>query len=96
MPPMASMPQASQDILNGIEEQFTLSDEILCGITKQFVDDFNVGLSQYNEPMAMMYVFLLLLCFFPLNACTSPTFVTGELPDGSEKGYARDTVLFLS
>lgn len=86
---MVSKPQASQDILNTIEEQFTLSGETLCAITKQFVDDFNLGLSRYNEPMAMMYVRLVRFGSYIELITISPTFVTGALPDGSETGYVR-------
>ncbi|KAF8592467.1 hexokinase [Ramaria rubella] len=56
--PVSSQPEANQHILNSIEEQFCLSDETLCAITQQFVDDFNLGLSRYNEAMAMIPTFV--------------------------------------
>lgn len=45
-----------QRVLDSIEQQFALPKETLHAITHKFVDDFNHGLSQYNNPMAMMYV----------------------------------------
>lgn len=91
--PAMAMParsEASQRIRDTIAKQFALSDAQLHAITQQFVDDFNHGLSKYNEPMAMMCAFS---CFFcvavvVLKAKHSPTFVTGPPPDGSEKGWA--------
>ncbi|GJJ07394.1 hypothetical protein Clacol_001596 [Clathrus columnatus] len=44
--------------LESIEQEFNLSKEKLQAITKTFVDDFNRGLSQYNEPMAMIPTFV--------------------------------------
>lgn len=47
-----------QRVLDSIEQQFTLPKETLHSITQKFVDDFNHGLSEYNKPMAMMFVLL--------------------------------------
>jgi hypothetical protein len=46
---------ATQKTLAAITEQFALTETDLHAITGQFVDDFNLGLSRYKEPMAMMY-----------------------------------------
>ena len=53
---LASTKQTEKYILDAIEQQFQLSDSALVDITKQFLDDFRLGLSEYNHPMAMMYV----------------------------------------
>ena len=44
-------------MLDTIEKQFQLSGEKLQAITRRFIEDFNVGLSKYNEAMAMMFVY---------------------------------------
>ena len=61
------------DTLQAIERQFTITDQKLLDITSQFLDDFNAGLSQYNKPMAMMYVVLphLLSFIAPQPTCSS-------------------------
>lgn len=43
-------------VLESIEELFDLGKDRLHAITRKFVEDFNHGLSRYNEPMAMMCV----------------------------------------
>lgn len=40
--------------LEGVKRQFHLNDDKLLDITRQFVDDFRLGLSEYNKAMAMM------------------------------------------
>ena len=47
---------AAQRIFDGIQTQFALSDETLLRITEQFLEDFRIGLSNYGQAMAMMYV----------------------------------------
>lgn len=47
---------AARQIYDAIEAQFSLDHEKLHDIVKQFLEDFRVGLSEYNHPMAMMYV----------------------------------------
>lgn len=47
---------APRQILDAIDAQFQLDDEKLHAIVNQFLDDFRLGLSEYNHPMAMMYV----------------------------------------
>lgn len=61
MPPTAALNGASSHdaayrIFDDIQSQFTLSHDALVGITQQFLEDFRIGLSQYNQSMAMMYV----------------------------------------
>lgn len=56
---------AQQSHLEGVERQFHLSDDRLLDITRQFVDDFRLGLSEYNHAMAMMWVST--LAQFPLQ-----------------------------
>lgn len=48
------IPDATRAHLDGLARQFDVSDERLVNITHQFVDDFALGLGEYNEPMAMM------------------------------------------
>ena len=73
-------------LLSDIEEQFTLDEHALISITSHFHKLFNLGLSEYGHPMAMMYVFAQ-PTRAPLtsNSTDSPTFVTG-VPDGTETG----------
>ena len=49
-------PEASRAVLEQIEQQFRLSKADLMRITSQFLKDFELGLGEYNHPMAMMYV----------------------------------------
>jgi len=51
---LASTTETEKLILDAIEQQFQLSDNALLKITKQFLDDFRVGLGEYNHPMAMI------------------------------------------
>lgn len=92
LPPMAplSTPSGSSKdsatrVFDDIEATFHLDNDALHTITKQFLEDFRLGLSEYNHPMAMMYVFARIeYTIMSLCAC-SPTFVTG-VPNGSETG----------
>lgn len=43
-------------IIADIEQQFTLDEDVLISITLHFHKLFNLGLSEYGHPMAMMYV----------------------------------------
>ena len=52
----ASSPDVTRRILDEIEDQFRLPKDDLIRITSQFLEDFALGLSEYNHPMAMMYV----------------------------------------
>jgi len=74
-------------VLSDIEEQFTLDEQALISITSHFHKLFNLGLSEYGHPMAMMYVFMQPRPCVPLTSRStgSPTFVTG-VPDGTETG----------
>ncbi|TFK83345.1 hypothetical protein K466DRAFT_665894 [Polyporus arcularius HHB13444] len=49
---------ASRRILDEIEEQFRLTKEDLTRITTQFLEDFSLGLREYNHPMAMIPTFV--------------------------------------
>ena len=60
MPPIAALAHAqhapaSRAIFDDIEREFQLNDERLFSVTKQLIDDFRLGLSEYNHSMAMMY-----------------------------------------
>lgn len=76
-------------LLSDIEEQFTLDEHALISITSHFHKLFNLGLSEYGHPMAMMYVFTQHSALCPshlkFHRYCSPTFVTG-VPDGTEMG----------
>lgn len=41
-------------LLADIEQQFTLDEDVLISITSHFHKLFNIGLSEYGHPMAMM------------------------------------------
>ena len=60
MAPTAALYGASPDvarrILDDIEAQFRLTKDDLIRITTQFLEDFALGLGEYNHPMAMMCV----------------------------------------
>ncbi|KAI0260937.1 hypothetical protein BC834DRAFT_898112 [Gloeopeniophorella convolvens] len=45
-------------LLADIEQQFTLDEEALVSITEHFHELFNVGLSEYGHPMAMIPTFV--------------------------------------
>jgi hypothetical protein len=46
-------------LLSDIEEQFALDEHALVSITSHFHKLFNLGLSEYGHPMAMMYVVIM-------------------------------------
>lgn len=45
-----------QHIFDDIHRQFQLSPEAMVGLTGAFLNEFKVGLGEYNHPMAMMCV----------------------------------------
>ncbi len=49
-------PDKISSLLADIEQQFTLDGDALISITSHFHKLFNLGLSEYGHPMAMMYV----------------------------------------
>ncbi|KAI0052574.1 hypothetical protein FA95DRAFT_1553239 [Auriscalpium vulgare] len=51
-------PDKIKDILTDIEDQFNLGDDALKTITNQFLADFNLGLSEYGQAMAMIPTFV--------------------------------------
>lgn len=53
-----NVPDATRSHLDSIQRQFDLTDARLLEITRQFVDDFALGLSEYNKPMAMIPTFV--------------------------------------
>lgn len=78
-------PDKISSLIADIEQQFTLDGDVLISITSHFHKLFNLGLSEYGHPMAMMYVSTLRIVCLPLMSYPSPTFVTG-VPDGTETG----------
>jgi hypothetical protein len=52
-------PDKISSLLADIEQQFTLDGDVLIAITSHFHKLFNLGLSEYGHPMAMMYVSIL-------------------------------------
>jgi len=50
--------QAARKIFDDIESQFQLNQDALIKITEQFLEDFRLGLSEYNHPMAMIPTFV--------------------------------------
>ncbi len=55
-PTSAFLKDDGHQTFDSIAAQFQLDDEALHTITKQFLEDFRLGLSEYNHPMAMMCV----------------------------------------
>ncbi|KAI0676754.1 hexokinase [Trametes maxima] len=53
-----SSPDAARHVLDDIENQFRLTKDDLIRITTQFLKDFEVGLGEYNHPMAMIPTFV--------------------------------------
>ena len=47
-------PDKINSVLADIEQQFTLDEHVLISITSHFHKLFNLGLSDYGHPMAMM------------------------------------------
>ncbi|KAK7471056.1 hypothetical protein VKT23_002471 [Stygiomarasmius scandens] len=48
----------SQNVLDAIDYQLTLDPNTLVGLVKAFLDEFRMGLSNYNFPMAMIPTFV--------------------------------------
>ncbi|KAI0346990.1 hexokinase [Trametopsis cervina] len=55
---ISSSSDAGTELFDSIEAQFELDDERLHTIIKQFLEDFRLGLSEYNHPMAMIPTFV--------------------------------------
>lgn len=51
-------PDKISSLLADIEQQFTLDGDVLISITSHFHKLFNLGLSEYNHPMAMIPTFV--------------------------------------
>ncbi|KAJ7367923.1 hypothetical protein DFH08DRAFT_8902 [Mycena albidolilacea] len=51
-------PENAQRILDDIHQQFQLSPEVMVDLTGQFLEEFKVGLGNYNHPMAMIPTFV--------------------------------------
>ncbi|KAF7353104.1 Phosphotransferase [Mycena venus] len=51
-------PTDAQFILDGIHHQFQLGPETMIELTRQFLEEFKVGLGNYNHPMAMIPTFV--------------------------------------
>ncbi|TBU50506.1 hexokinase-domain-containing protein [Dichomitus squalens] len=51
-------PEDGRRVLEQIEQQFRLSQDDLTRITSKFLEDFELGLSEYNHPMAMIPTFV--------------------------------------
>ncbi|KAF9569461.1 hexokinase [Agrocybe pediades] len=41
-----------------LEQQFTIGEDVLVGLTKAFLEEFKLGLSEYNHDMAMIPTFV--------------------------------------
>ncbi|THH01755.1 hypothetical protein EW026_g995 [Hermanssonia centrifuga] len=57
-PTSAFLKDDGHQTFDSIAAQFQLDDEALHTITKQFLEDFRLGLSEYNHPMAMIPTFV--------------------------------------
>lgn len=47
-----------QEVFDIIEDQFTLQPDSLVELTKAFLDEVKIGLTNYNQAMAMMCAFI--------------------------------------
>ena len=58
LPPMASISsffyKNPQEVFDTIEDQFTLQPDSLVELTKAFLEEVTIGLTNYNQAMAMM------------------------------------------
>ena len=45
---------SDKEIFGLLERQFSIGEDVLVGLTKAFLDEFKLGLSEYNHDMAMM------------------------------------------
>jgi len=50
--------QNAQTVFDVIEDQFTLQPDPLVELTKAFINEFKIGLTNYNQPMAMIPTFV--------------------------------------
>lgn len=44
----------SQTVFDVLERQISLKEDTLVSLTKAFLEEFDLGLSNYNQAMAMM------------------------------------------
>jgi hypothetical protein len=51
-----SLPDTARHILDSIEIQFKLDDVALTRITTHFLQEIDIGLAEYGQAMAIMYV----------------------------------------
>ncbi|KAF9535059.1 hypothetical protein CPB83DRAFT_781091 [Crepidotus variabilis] len=59
MPPLsATQHEDPQAVFDSLEQQFSLHEEGLVALTKTFLEEFKVGLTNYNQPMAMIPSFV--------------------------------------
>lgn len=54
MPPLFQLSSSKQAALDAISPSFHLSESKLHEITKRFLDEFAIGVTAYNNPMAMI------------------------------------------
>jgi hypothetical protein len=54
MPPLLSLPSQKQAALDAIAPSFHLTNSKLKEITKRFLEEFAMGITAYNHPMAMI------------------------------------------
>ena len=48
----------AQEVFDILEDQFTLQPDFLVELTKAFLDEVKIGLTNYNQAMAMMCAFI--------------------------------------
>lgn len=55
---MSSLPihqyNSAQAVFDLLQQQFSLSDDVLVDLTQAFLAEFKLGLGSYNHAMAMM------------------------------------------
>jgi hypothetical protein len=72
----AKLSAAKQKAIDDVKAQLTISHEQLHTITQQFLNEFALGLTAYNHPMAMIREH----AYIPLS---TPLTQSSELCDGS-------------
>lgn len=91
-----STPQYSntQGVVDQIERQFTLSPETLIDLTKAFLNEFELGLGSYGQPMAMMYATFLLYFAIADRALVRRSSLAS--PMAQKPGKCGDPVIILT
>jgi len=84
----------TQDVVDQIQRQFTLSPETLVDLTKAFLNEFELGLGSYGQAMAMMYARFLLYFTIADRALVRRSSLAS--PMAQKPGKSADPVITLA